>query len=341
MRVAFDTAPLLRPYPPGVRRACRGLVEALERSARIEVVRMAPAEGEGERAWRHLRLPRSIAEEGCAGLHSPVSAFPVCGVGRRVQTVHELPWRNGVRENADLRHRFWAAIGPARADAVLCPTEFVARDLRQECRYTGERIAVCAWGIEGQERSLETNSDDHGRPTELEYVLALGAVREKKNLIALVRALALGRELGRNDVAVVVTGAPSADLDADLDAAERLGVRDLVQPLGLLPESELPALIRGALCVPVLSPSEGFGFPVLEAMAQGTPAVVPARSAQAEVAGRHAITVERDGPGEILGAFERARTFTESTRAKLRRHAESFTWERCARQVEALWMRWA
>ena len=120
---------------------CAG-VRRQENHRAIEVVRLAPEEGESERSWRHRRLPRSLVEQGCLGLHSPVSAFPVRGPGRRVQTVHELPWKHGAAENADLRHRFWAALGTRRADRVICPSEHVARDLGRR----GGTLHVCPWG---------------------------------------------------------------------------------------------------------------------------------------------------------------------------------------------------
>jgi len=147
MRVGFDVSPLQRPHPPGVVRVVRELVAALEERARLEVVRLAPPEGAGLRRWRQRDLPREVVPRGLAGLHSFVSAFAWRGPGRRVQTVHELPWRHGVRENAGPRHRLWAALGPLLADRVLTASEHVARDLRRRRLPGAARVRVCPWGV--------------------------------------------------------------------------------------------------------------------------------------------------------------------------------------------------
>src|SRR5262245_14997149 len=102
MRVGFDVSALTHPHSRGLTRVAAGLVPALERGGRTEVVRLAPERGVRLRSWRQRDLPRLA--RGLAGLHSFTSAFPLRGPGARVQTIHELPWRHGVAENAGLRH---------------------------------------------------------------------------------------------------------------------------------------------------------------------------------------------------------------------------------------------
>ena len=117
------------------------LVGALERRGELEVVRLAPGPGQVLRRWRHVELPRILGQGGLAGLHAFTSAFPLWGKGLRVQTVHELPWRHAVRENADLAHRFWAGPGAARAASVL-PSSAVSSISR-----CSSSLASCsAWG---------------------------------------------------------------------------------------------------------------------------------------------------------------------------------------------------
>ena len=145
MAIGFDTSPLTHPHSPGVRRVTEELVEALERRGHLEIVRLTPDPGERLRTWRQLGLPREAARLGLAGIHSPVSAFPLFGPGRRVQTVHELPWKHGVAENAGLSHRFWAGPAGRKADAVIVPTGHVARDLGRPLAADGGRIHICSW----------------------------------------------------------------------------------------------------------------------------------------------------------------------------------------------------
>jgi glycosyltransferase involved in cell wall biosynthesis len=136
---------------------------------------------------------------------------------------------------------------------------------------------------------------------------------------------------------VLVTGRATPQLRADLGLASRLGLARWVQTLDEVAAQDLPALYRLAAAVPVLSHSEGFSFPTLEALASGTPVLVSRASAQAELAGEAGLAVDPASPGEVGTALERARR----ERAHLRRlgleRARAFTWERTAERVEAVW----
>jgi alpha-1,3-rhamnosyl/mannosyltransferase len=347
MRIAFDIAPLRRPYPPGVVRACHGLLEALKEHSSLEVLELAPAAGEGERGWRQRRLPRLAAEAGCVGVHSPISAFAWRGAGRRVQTVHELPWHHGAGENSDLLHRFWARFGPWRADAVLCPTETVRRDLLCESPGAATKIHVTPWGLgpvfaEATPRPVDPGAlrRRNGLP-EAPLVLAVGAVRRKKNLAATLRALAIeGPEAGPA-LHVLVTGPTTPELEQDLELALRLELRERVHLIGQVSDESLADLLGLADAVVVLSTSEGFGFPVLEALACGAPVVVSRGSAQAEVAGPCGIAVDPGDPRAVAAALRGAVASSLRERQLRRARALQFSWERCARQVEEVWRRWA
>lgn len=341
LRIGFDVSPLHVPHPPGVVRATRGLVEALERRGVLEVVRLVP---EGElRDWRHARLPRAVTELDLFGLHSPVSAFPRGGPGKRVQTIHEVPWRHGVRENADWKHRFWAAYGPWRADRVLCPSEFVARDLRRRWLPGASKLRVVPWGVGAPFGDLpEPGTVDEVvlgkyRLGQDPIVMCLGAVREKKNLAALLRGLAELRKRNGPRIQLVVTGPETAQLRRDLGLVSQLGLSRFVSTPGEIEERDLAALLRLAGAVVVLSRSEGFAFPALEALASGTPAVVSRDSAQAELAGAAGIAVDPEDPASVAGGLAKALLEREELRHGGLERAAQFTWEHCAERVEALW----
>ena len=343
MRIGLDLSPLVRPHPPGVVRAVDGLARALETSGRLEIVRLAPRPGEDLRRWRQRRLPELARELDLDGLHSTVSAFALRARCRRVQTVHELPWRHGVAENADLRHRLWAGLGPLVADRVVCPSEHVARDLRRRFLPGAERVRVVPWGCgppfvdEPAPGEVDELRLERYRLGEDPIALCVGAVRSKKNLAAVLRGLAeLVRRRGPR-YQVVVTGPDTPDLRRDLGLAARAGLNRYVSTPGRVEEGDLPGLLRLATCVPVLSRSEGFAFPVLEAMACGTAVIVPRGSAQAELAGAAGIEVDPQDPASVADALARAHTERHALRAGLVERAAQFSWERTARGLEAVW----
>jgi glycosyltransferase involved in cell wall biosynthesis len=322
-------------------RATDGLVRALEARGVIEVVRLVP---EGDlRRWRHRGLPKLVRELGLAGVHSPVSAFTTRAPGARLQTIHELPWKHGARENAGWNHRAWAVIGPLRADAVIVPSEHVARDARSAAWVGKSKIHVVPWGLDAHfadEPPLGVVDEvvlGHYRLGQDPLALCLGAVRAKKNLAAVLRGLAELRKRNGPRVQIVVTGDDTPDLRRDLGLVSQLGLARFVSTPGRIAEEHLPSLLRLASVVPVLSRSEGFAFPVLEAMGCGTPVLVPRDSAQSELAGDAGIVVDIDDPRSIADGFERALAEREALRPKLVARAREFTWERCAARVEAIW----
>jgi glycosyltransferase involved in cell wall biosynthesis len=162
-------------------------------------------------------------------------------------------------------------------------------------------------------------------------------VRAKKDLAAVLAGLAELRARNGPRLHVVVTGAETADLRRDLGTASKLGLARFVSTPGRIPDEHLPGLVRLAAVVPVLSRSEGFAFPVLEALASGTPVLVPPDSAQAELAGGAGIEVDPRDPASVADGFERALAERETGRAARVARAAPFTWERAAAAVAALW----
>ncbi len=343
MKVGFDVSALARPHSRGVARVVRELVGELEARGELEVVRLAPADGRNLFAWRQHELPRAVRHAGVVGIHSFTSAFPVRGPGRRVQTVHELPWRHGVTENADLRHRLWAALGPLTADRVVCPTEHVARDLRARRLPGGGKVCVIPWGI-GSRFAPEPPGGEVDELLLERYrlgpdpiVLCLGCVRPKKNLAAVLHGTAEVRRRGGRRLQIVVTGGETPQLRRDLGLVSRLGLSAWTSTLETVEESDLSGLLRLASVVPVLSHSEGFGLPALEALACGTPVLVPPETAQAEVAGAAGIVVDPADPGAVADGLLQAVDGRAAARGVLSERARAFSWTESARRVEALW----
>lgn len=343
MRVGFDVSALSRPHSRGLVRVVASVIAALERRARLQVVRLEPAPGEDLRRWRQGALPQLAASQGLAGLHSFTSAYALRGPGARVQTVHELPWRHGVRENAGLAHRAWAALGAARATRVVVPSEVVARDLARSPLVARRKIRVVSWGASADfapEPPLMTVDEavlTRYRLGDGPFVFCPGAVRAKKNLESLLYALAERMQRGRPALTVVITGGDSPKLRQDLGLASKLGLGRFVVMLDEVAEADMPRLYRLARAVPVLSPSEGFGLPVLEALACGTPVLVTQDSAQAEVAGPAGLVVDPRSPGSVAHALERALAERPALARLGLERARPLTWDATAEKIESLW----
>ena len=324
MRVAIDISPITRVFPSGVTRVVRATLEALEARDDISVVPIAPPDRGRLIAWRQTSLPRTVAAVRADVLHSFTSAFTLrCSVPV-VQTVHEAPWQHGARENAGPVHRLWVSAGKRWAAATCVPSIGVADDLGAH-----PNLRVVSWGVSDRFTSTKDETDDLLRQAipelpEGPYVLSLGN-RQKKRL----DRICAGAELAK--LPVVATGRVTPYAEAVRARSSSLTL------LGEVEERFIPALVRASGCLAVLSKSEGFALPVLEAMRSGRPVVTAARTVQAKTAMGTAIEVDARDAGAVSRGLLMAIHASPQHRLMTRAVAEDFTWERTADDLVRLW----
>ncbi len=350
MRIGFDTSPLVRPHPPGIVRVVRGAIEALERTPGITALRFEPKTGENLLAWRQASLPQLVREREVVGLHSFVSAFALAGPGKRVQTIHELPWRHGVGENSGLRHRFWAGIASRRADLIVCGSHFVAQELGRGS--LAARVRVCPWGVDavhfGRAPAAELlglvrkslGIDIAGNANAPALLVALGAVRRKKNVAALLHGMREHKRVGGSAVKLAISGDIGAQAREDQALAKELDLARDVHWLGTLDEPRLVALLHASKAAVILSRSEGFGMPVLEAFAAGRTVLVSRDTAQSEVADGLGIEVDPDDAASVARGIQQA-IADDGRESERRAHAAVYSWERCAQRIAEIWREFA
>ena len=156
-----------------------------------------------------------------------------------------------------------------------------------------------------------------------DYVLAVGTLEPRKNLLRLVQAARLA------DVELRVAGQRGwGNVDVGGDG---------VSLLGFVPDDELARLYRGALCVAYTSLYEGFGIPVLEALACGAPVVTSAGTAMAEVADGAAVLVDPSDPEAIADGIRRAIASRAELAARGPERARDFTWQASAEATVAVY----
>src|SRR3954464_4426377 len=208
----------------------------------------------------------------------------------------------GTRERLIFRRTVPRA--PRRAARVLAISELTKRALVELYGIPEDKIAVTplaadpAFGPDGPSPG--------GEP----YALFVGALQPRKQATTAIEALAL---IGAGAPRLVLVGPDKGSRAEAEETATRLGVP--VELRGHVPQDELAALYRGAACLVFPSRYEGFGLPVLEAMASGTPVVATNAGALPEVAGEAAILVEPGNPTGLAGGIERARAAHERLRA--------------------------
>ncbi|HWY89338.1 MAG TPA: glycosyltransferase family 1 protein [Solirubrobacteraceae bacterium] len=285
-----------------------------------------------------LLLPRLAAREGVDLVHSLASTAPAWGGFRRVVTVHDLIYARFPEAHAGIRDLGMKVLVPLavrRSDRVIVDSQSTREDLVELLGTTPERIDVVPLGV-GTVKRCEPLAQRELRERlglgERRVALSLSAKRPHKNLLALIGALA--RIPAERRPLLVLPGYPTAH-EADLRARARaLGVESDVRFLGWLSGEEFEGLWQIAQAFVYPSLYEGFGLPVLEAMARGVPVACSTASSLPEVAGDAALMFDPHDEGAIASAIERLLSDpveVERLRAHGLERAREFTWERTAR----------
>ena len=267
--------------------------------------------------------------------HAPDHVCPQPLGWRTVLTVHDLAfWRLPESHSAPSRAYYAGLRRSARqATRIICVSQATRHDLLEATGIPEDRVRVVPEApdpryMQPPAAASFRDPDKAGRP----YLLCVGTIEPRKNLPAVFRALARLPRAERPELRVV--GAPGLDATAIQALPARLGLNGDVRFLGRRPTDELVTLYAGALALVYPSLLEGFGLPVLEAMAAGAPVMASNRSSVPEVAGDAAILVDPEDDTSIAAALERVATSSalrDDLRARGRARAARFSWEQTAR----------
>jgi glycosyltransferase involved in cell wall biosynthesis len=225
------------------------------------------------------------------------------------------------------------------ADAIITPSQAVRADVIERLGVSAERVVAIPEAAAPHfrpvedEAALTTVRTKYGLPER--YLLSVGSLEPGKNRARLIAAYARLRAEGAAEP-IVIAGQPAWRYQGDLDLAGRLGLRDSVRFLGYAPDEDLPALYSGASAFVFPSLYEGFGLPVLEAMACGTPVITSNVSATAEVAGDAALLVDPRDVAALTEAIARVLVdagLRAGLRARGLERAAQFSWARTARET--------
>jgi glycosyltransferase involved in cell wall biosynthesis len=345
IRVAYTLEQLWHRVPGGTAVAALRVAEALLRRDDIDLVGVAGRHPDPPEAvwsppipvrqlrlgppllydaWLRLGRPRvESVVDGADVVHS-TTLIPAATRRPHVVTLHDLAWRHDpdqfTRRGVSVFERSLHQI-VRRADLVLCASRATIGDA-VAAGVPEERLRLVPLGVDptpvGADE-VERVRRSYGLPAE--YLLFVGTVEPRKNLGRLVRAIAQVPDAPP----LVVAGAPGWG-DVGVDAATHADVRFL----GFVSEADKAALYAGtaAFCYP--SEREGFGLPVLEAMAQGAPVVTSRGTSTDEVAGGAGVLVDPFDVDDIARGVTDALSQRDALSAAGRAHAATCRWDTTA-----------
>src|SRR5262245_7325847 len=321
MNVAIDVSPLIQTRA-GTARYLKSLLRELRRRDDVDVSTVSFG-GDTKLStlvrdtlWYPFALGR---KRGTDLLHCPTYRGPVRPALPLLVTVHDL----AVFRHADAFNRWTRTYSPrlvprvlAAARRIIAVSEFTRRELVELLHVPDEKIRVVPNGVDDE-------FTRGGPAAEGEYVLAVGTLEPRKNLPRLIEAAR------RNQVELRVVGARGW-------GGVEVGGNG-VRWLGEVSDADLAELYRGALCVAYPSLYEGFGIPVLEAMACGAPVVTSRGTAMAEVADGAAVLVDPRDPAEIASGIERAAAERDALVERGLERARAFRWDAIAAATVAVY----
>ncbi|MBI5669845.1 MAG: glycosyltransferase family 4 protein [Chloroflexi bacterium] len=304
------------------------------------------------RLWQRARLPLPVeAFVGPIKLYHATDFVlpPTLPSTRTLLTVHDLSFVRVPEAASTNLKAYLDQVVPRSvraADHILADSQATKADLIELYHTPADKVTVLLSGVDTRFQPV----DDAGvllttrsryRLGAVPYIFSVGTVQPRKNYTRLIAALARLRAAGY-DVHLVIAGGRGWLEDPIYASIRDTGMSDYVHFIGFADEADLPALYSAAACIAFPSLYEGFGLPVLEAMACGTPVVTSNVSSLPEVAGDAALIINPYDVDELTDALRRLLDDSDLRQNLVERgqeRARQFTWDASARHLRDIYTR--
>ena len=297
----------------------------------------------GLMTYGQLQIASKAIQKKFELVHDPTGTAPLLPtIGtHKIVTIHDvIPYiYPDTSTTLDwLIYRFWLPLAVRRLDAIITDSNQSKEDIVRFLPVKEKKVTVVPLAASEAycplpDGEIERALEKYG--IRLPYILYVGALESRKNLPGLLEAYAWLRHWS-NEWTLVIVGARKWKYAPIFETTQRLGLEPYVHFTGYVEEEDLPALYNGADLFVFPSLYEGFGLPVLEAMACGTPVVTSNTSSLPEVVGDAALLVDPYNVEEIAASMRLVledKVLATDLRERGLARANEFTWERTARET--------
>lgn len=287
--------------------------------------------------WEQFTLPRLARQAGVKLLHSPANLAPLLYRGKSVVNIHDLCFLIEPSWFSVTFRMIYSWLVPRiarQATCIITNSNHSKNDILQHLGVPVQRLRLCYWAVEPLFKSAFVPLD-----VREDRILFVGSLEPRKNLAGLLQAFNHFRSTypeARTRLSVVGCENPLF-ADASYDLGKHAGE---VEFLGYLSDRELADLYRTSRMLVYPSFYEGFGFPPLEAMANGTPVVTSKTSSLPEVVGTAALLVEPHDVEEIaaaIGSIFSSQELAQSLSDRGLEQAAQFSWSKAADHVLSIY----
>jgi glycosyltransferase involved in cell wall biosynthesis len=296
--------------------------------------------------WTQAGLPIHLWKRAPDLLHAPAFVAPVTCPCPVVTTVHDVSFLLYPSHFTGWWTTYLRAVMPPAirsASAIICGSENSKRDIVKAYEIGCDKVRVVPYGVDHERfNSAATLNRQWAQALEIRdgYVLHVGTFSYRKNIPTLLHAVAQVRGRGKwGDRQLILAGAQNLSMkggDEVLETIRELGLSGNVVLTGRMPDEYIPGLYAHASMLVMPSLYEGFGFPVLEAMAVGTPVICSDTPSLREVAGDAAILFPPQDQSTLASAIQdliQNPALASDLRRKGFEQARQFTWQRTAEQT--------
>lgn len=355
LRVAVDLRAITSGDRGGVARFALGITDALAQRPNLTVIPMAPDDipeldvpvhripGRAGVAQEQVALPAQLRACNADVLLSPANrGLPVVSPCPMVLVLHDVfDWEQHQRphdERDSVRFAASSTVALSRAGLIVTMSQFVAGMARRRLGIEEERLRVVPGGVD--QRFFDypgVDAVDHVRGAygiKPGSVLHVGSIRARRDLPTLVRAVA---SLPEEVVPQLVLAGSGPEEESLRSMARMLGVADRLHLTGFVDDADLPAVYRAAGSLVLAGTDEGFGLPVLEAMAARLPVIAARAGALPEVVGRGGLLFQAGDQASLARSLRDLAEHpgdAERLRAAGLEQARQFTWDRAAHAME-------
>lgn len=291
--------------------------------------------------WNIFGLPRALYQEKPDIVFNPGHYCPLTSPAPLVISIMDLGYRRFPQHFTKpiyWKLKFWTGLSIARARHILAISKSTKNDIIEYYRVSPGKITVTYPGYDRDKFKYQisnTKIDKVKRKYKVkgDYLLFLSTLKPRKNVEGLLEAFKILQHSNLPMLQLVIAGRKGWLFQSIFEKAEKLGLGKEVIFTGFVDENDVPALMKGAKVFVLPSFWEGFGIPVIEAMAVGTPVVVSKAGSLPEIVGEAGIIVNPYNPEGIARGIRKAIDKRDDLIKKGLKQAKKFSWRECAKKT--------